>query len=192
MLSNEVKTISIEKFLAVDRVNHPYFVVDVRTPAEVNSESFETSINIPLQQITAGKFLKHVKDKGYSCDGSIYILCGSGMRAQKAAEQLKDDVSNPLVVIEGGIQAMKQANIPLKKGPGSVISLERQVRIAAGALVVASVILGAFVHSGFYGMAAFVGAGLIFAGITDWCGMALALARMPWNKVGVAHVKTPS
>ena len=64
-----------------------------------------------------------------------------------------------------------------------MISLERQVRIAAGSLVVLGTALGAFVHPGFLALAAFVGAGLVFAGITDTCGMGLLLARMPWNRV---------
>ena len=64
-----------------------------------------------------------------------------------------------------------------------VISLERQVRIAAGLLVLVAVTLGWLVHPAFLGLAAFVGAGLVFAGVTDTCGMGLLLARMPWNRV---------
>ena len=64
----------------------------------------------------------------------------------------------------------------------AVVSLERQVRIVAGFLTLGGVVLGALVHPGFYGLSAFVGAGLMFAGITDWCGMAMVLARMPWNR----------
>jgi predicted branched-subunit amino acid permease len=67
-----------------------------------------------------------------------------------------------------------------------VISLERQVRIVAGALVLAGVVLGYFVHPGFIRLSAFVGAGLVFAGITDWCGMGLLLAKLPWNKRKIA------
>ena len=62
------------------------------------------------------------------------------------------------------------------------ISLERQVRIAAGSLVVLGTALGAFVHPGFLALSAFVGAGLVFAGVTDTCGMGMMLARMPWNR----------
>jgi len=61
------------------------------------------------------------------------------------------------------------------------------VRIAAGALVLLGVLLGAFVHAGFLALSAFVGAGLVFAGVTDWCGMGLLLAKMPWNQVAVAE-----
>ena len=64
----------------------------------------------------------------------------------------------------------------------SVMSVERQVRIAAGLMVFAGVALGTFYHPGFYGLSGFIGAGLMFAGITDWCGMGLLLARAPWNR----------
>jgi Flp pilus assembly protein TadB len=71
---------------------------------------------------------------------------------------------------------------PSAADSGTVISLERQVRITAGALVVTGVVLGWFVHPGFYGLSAFIGAGLVFAGITDICGVCLLLAKLPWNK----------
>ncbi len=70
---------------------------------------------------------------------------------------------------------------PLERGTTKVISLERQVRIVAGSLVVIGVVLGYFVHPWFVGLSAFVGAGLVFAGITDFCGMGLLLAKFPWN-----------
>ena len=79
-------------------------------------------------------------------------------------------------------EACAQAGLPLVRGK-QVISLERQVRIAAGSLVLTGVILGWFVHPIFFGLSAFVGAGLVFAGVTDTCGMGLLLARMPWNRV---------
>ena len=70
------------------------------------------------------------------------------------------------------------------RGERKAISLERQVRIAAGSLVVLGTALGAFVHPDFLGLSAFVGAGLVFAGVTDTCGMGMMLARMPWNRAG--------
>jgi rhodanese-related sulfurtransferase len=80
-----------------------------------------------------------------------------------------------------GMYAWEQAGLPVNRGK-AVLSLERQVRIAAGLLVLTGTILGTWVHPGFYGLAAFVGAGLTFAGLTDWCGMAMLLAKMPWNQ----------
>ncbi len=87
------------------------------------------------------------------------------------------------VCIEGGMDALAQDNsLPLQKDPTAGLSLERQVRIGAGSLVLLGIVLGTILHPGVYALAAFVGAGLVFAGITDWCGMGLLLAKMPWNK----------
>ena len=84
-------------------------------------------------------------------------------------------------VLEGGMQAWAEAELPVKRGR-NVMGLERQVRIAAGALVLLGVILGWQVHGAFYGLSAFVGAGLMFAGITDTCCMGMLMAKMPWNQ----------
>ena len=86
-------------------------------------------------------------------------------------------------MLEGGVTAWEQAGLPVKRGK-TVLSLERQVRVAAGLLVLTGVVLGFLVHPAFFGLAAFVGAGLTFAGLTDWCGMAMLLAKMPWNQRG--------
>jgi rhodanese-related sulfurtransferase len=90
-----------------------------------------------------------------------------------------------LVNVEGGTLAWEQAGLPVVRGK-EAISLERQVRIAAGSLVLLGTALGAFVHPAFLGLAAFVGAGLVFAGVTDSCGLGMLLARMPWNQAGGA------
>jgi rhodanese-related sulfurtransferase len=87
-----------------------------------------------------------------------------------------------VVNVEGGTLAWAEAGLPVVRGP-KAISLERQVRIAAGSLVLLGAVLGWFVHPAFVGLSAFIGAGLVFAGVTDTCGMALLLARMPWNQV---------
>jgi rhodanese-related sulfurtransferase len=110
------------------------------------------------------------------------LLCRSGGRAQKAAEKFLREGFNESVVVTGGTQAWIDAGLPVERGTIKVMSLERQVRIVAGSLVFIGVVLGWFVHRGFFGLSAFVGAGLVFAGITDFCGMGLLLARMPWNK----------
>ncbi len=81
--------------------------------------------------------------------------------------------------------------LPVARGPKAV-SLERQVRIAAGSLVLLGAALGAFVHPAFVGLSAFVGAGLLFAGVTDTCGMGMALARMPWNRRGQDAASCPA
>jgi len=86
--------------------------------------------------------------------------------------------------VEGGTDAWQRAGLPVVRGQDKVISLERQVRIAAGLLVLIGIAMGWLVHPVFLGLSAFVGAGLTFAGITDWCGMGMLLAKMPWNQRG--------
>ena len=85
-----------------------------------------------------------------------------------------------LSVIEGGLGAYVKAAGRTLKGKAR-LSLERQVRIAVGSLVLIGVVLGFFVHPGFLIVSAFVGTSLVFAGVTDWCGMGILLGRMPWN-----------
>jgi len=131
--------------------------------------------NIPLDALRPGA-LPLPKDR------PVYLLCQRGGRATKAAEQLAQaGFTNPIVV-EGGTESWSNAGLPVEKSGASVISLERQVRIGAGSLVLLGVLLGWFVHPYFIGLSAFVGAGLVFAGLTDWCGMGLLLAKAPWNQ----------
>jgi hypothetical protein len=109
------------------------------------------------------------------------LVCRSGKRAEQAYQKLQATGCENLEVLDGGVIAWESAGLPVVRGVRA-ISLERQVRITAGLLVLLGVILGTWVHPAFYGLSAFVGAGLVFAGITDWCGMAMVLAKMPWNR----------
>ena len=115
----------------------------------------------------------------------LYIICRSGSRGRQACEKFAAAGYTNVVNVEGGTLAWEQAGLPVVPGK-KTISLERQVRIAAGALVVLGTALGFFVHPAFLSLPAFVGAGLIFAGVTDTCGMGMLLARMPWNRAGEA------
>jgi hypothetical protein len=87
-----------------------------------------------------------------------------------------------LTVITGGTNSCIQLGIPVNRTKTKMISIERQVRIGAGFLVLTGVALGYWVAPAFYLLSGFIGAGLMFAGITDWCGMGILLARAPWNK----------
>lgn len=115
--------------------------------------------------------------------GPLYTICRSGSRGRQAAERFHAAGFTRVVNVEGGTLAWERAGLPVVRGRAAV-ALERQVRIAAGALVVLGTALGAFVHPAFLGLAAFVGAGLVFAGVTDTCGLGMLLARMPWNRAG--------
>jgi hypothetical protein len=120
------------------------------------------------------------------------LICRSGSRSRQAAEAFEREGFANSVSVDGGTLAWERAGLPVVRGERKAISLERQVRIAAGSLVVLGTALGAFVHPGFLGIAAFVGAGLVFAGITDTCGMGLMLAKMPWNRVAPDGASRPT
>jgi len=150
-------------------------VLDVRTPVEFAEVHVPQARNIPLDELKTGA-LQLPKDQ------PVYLLCRSGQRATKAAEKLARDGYAHAIVVEGGTLAWIDANLPVTRGTTKVISLERQVRIAAGAIVFTGVLLAHFVNFNFIWLAGFVGAGLVFAGITDFCGMGLLLAKMPWNR----------
>ena len=171
-----ITTLELEKLLSA---NPRLTLLDVRTPAEFDGGHIEGSINIPLDQLNSAYFLKNNK---HLRERTFYLLCQRGPRAQHAAKLFDQEGLSGAVVVDGGISAWIDAGFKVKKGKSKVISLERQVRIAAGGLVLLGLILGKFVHPSFYWLSALVGAGLINAGITDWCGMGLLLARLPWNQ----------
>ena len=154
-------------------------LIDVRTPVEYREVHVEIARNVPLDQLDAAALMQA---RNGSANEPLYLICRSGSRGQQACEKfLKAGFSN-VVNIEGGTMACVEAGLPVVRGK-KAISLERQVRIAAGSLVLLGAILY-FVHPAFIGLSAFVGAGLVFAGITDTCGMGMMLARMPWNQCG--------
>jgi rhodanese-related sulfurtransferase len=158
-------------------------ILDVRTAAEVKASGLPDCIHIPLHELTPERLKMEVNRSGKN-GAQIYLLCQSGQRSEIAADQLKGDVDSELIVIEGGMNAVQQSNISVApiSDTKTVMSLERQVRIAAGSLVFSGVALGMLVNANFYFLAGFVGAGLMFAGISNTCMMGMLIARMPWNK----------
>ncbi|WP_406697856.1 rhodanese-like domain-containing protein [Singulisphaera sp. Ch08] len=156
-------------------------LIDVRTPAEYREVHAEPARLVPLEALDP-KAIMEARDLTGRTNAPLYTICRSGSRGRSAAEKFHAAGFPNVINVEGGTLAWERAGLPVIRGQKTV-SLERQVRIAAGSLVVLGTALGAFVHPLFLGLAAFVGAGLVFAGITDTCGMAMILARMPWNQV---------
>lgn len=152
-------------------------LLDVRTPAEFHEAHLDLAENVPLESLDAAA----VGRSAAGTAGPIYVICQVGGRGAKACAKLAAAGLDRVVNVEGGTAAWIAAGLPVVRGR-KTISLERQVRIAAGLLVLVGSTLGYFVHPYFFGVAAFVGAGLTFAGITDTCGMGMLLARMPWNQ----------
>lgn len=176
-------TISPKHLHDLVRAGHKVNLVDVRTPVEFREVHVEFARNVPLDQLDVEKL--KVEQNGRV--EPLYVICRSGGRGKQACEKLEAAGLDCVVNVEGGTLAGDQAGLPVIRGE-KAMSLERQVRIAAGSLVLLGSVLGAFVSPYWIGLAAFVGAGLIFAGITDTCGMGILLAKMPWNQV--SHTKS--
>jgi rhodanese-related sulfurtransferase len=153
-------------------------LLDVRSPAEFRGGHVRGAVNLPLELVTVAKVSAL---RGVDTTRHVVLLCAAGKRATIAAERLSGK-GLQLLVVTGGTAACATAGLPMDKISNGVISIERQVRIAAGTMVFTGVMLGTFVHPAFYGLSGFIGAGLIFAGVTDWCGMGLLIAKAPWNK----------
>ena len=152
-------------------------LIDVRTPVEFREVHVKFARNVPLDLLDPAAL---VQARNGSADEPMYVLCRSGSRGQQACEKFHKAGFSNVINLEGGTLACVEAGLPVVRGK-KAISLERQVRIAAGSLVLLGVGLS-FVHPALIGLSAFVGAGLVFAGITDTCGMGMLLARMPWNQ----------
>ena len=150
-------------------------LIDVRTPAEFEEVHVPQAKNLPLDQLDPAAL-----DQSQP----LLVICRSGGRGQKACEKLRAAgfaVSN----VEGGTLAWEQAGYPVVRGR-KTMSLERQVRIAAGGIAFVGAVLALTIDPWFAGIPAFIGAGLVFAGVTDTCGMGMVLARMPWNRRGAS------
>ena len=152
-------------------------LVDVRTPAEFATLRISGFMNVPFERLNP-EALKST----LGTDSPIYCLCQTGTRSQFVAARLRAAGFRRVVHVDGGTNAWLAEALPVVHGERSVISLERQVRIAAGALVLLGTLAGVFIHPAGYWLAGFIGAGLAYAGVTNFCGMSMLLARMPWNQ----------
>lgn len=152
--------------------------VDVRSPAEFASVHAVGAKLYPLDALDPKRIAAEL---GISAQAPVILLCASGNRARKAAEKFHAEGIPHCLVVEGGTKAWEAAGLPVVRGKGS-ISIERQVRIGAGSMVLLGVVLGSWVDPLWFLLSGFVGAGLMIAGITDWCGMGMLLAKMPWNQ----------
>lgn len=173
-----MNTISPQQLRELHERDRNLRLIDVRTPAEFQAAHVPFAENWPLESLDPGTLYK-------ACGGAaavpIYVICQKGGRGANACGKLLAAGLCNVTNVEGGTSGWEQAGLPVVRGT-QTLSLERQVRIAAGMLVLTGSALGYFVHPYWIGLAAFVGAGLTFAGITDTCGMGMLLARMPWNQ----------
>ncbi len=165
-----ISTHQLANQLAEQRVK----VIDVREPMEFAAGHIAGSLNVPLARINQADLPK----------GPLVLVCHSGNRsAQALAQLMQQGHPHPLTDLEGGVPAWQQAGLPLRKLKNAPLPLMRQVQIAAGSLVLLGLVLGTWVAPAWILLSWFVGAGLVFAGVSGFCGMARLLAAMPWNRV---------
>ena len=174
---SEFATVSASQLAELDAQGH-IDVIDVRTPAEYREVHAVLALNVPLDSLDPHAVMK---DRNGTVDQPLYVICRSGNRSGKACRKFIEAGYTRVVNVDGGTNAWDDAGLPVVRGK-KAISLERQVRIAAGFLVLLGAVLS-FWNIYFAALSGFVGAGLMFAGVTDTCGMAMLLAKMPWNQV---------
>lgn len=148
-------------------------LVDIREPAEHAREKIPGAHSMPLSGFDPAKL---------AVGKAVIFHCQSGNRTRTNADRLCVVEAPEMYVLEGGITGWKSAGHATNLDRSKPIELQRQVQIAAGSLTVLGLLLALLISPWFALLSAFVGCGLMFAGISGWCGMAHLLAIMPWNK----------
>ncbi len=157
-------------------------IIDVRTPAEYQSIHIPGSYNVPLDQLP-----EHKIELANAIQVPVILICRSGTRAEQAAKIFDTTSLEHVHILRGGISAWEQAQKPVNRGK-QLWSMERQVRFVAGSIVLLSV-LGSFVWEPSALLAAFVGAGFVYSGLTDTCGMAILLSKLPYNRASGCDIR---
>ncbi|MFC7245262.1 rhodanese-like domain-containing protein [Catellatospora aurea] len=150
-------------------------LVDVRTPGEYETAHIAGAVNLPLDRVDS-----HLQDVVAAAGTTMVIICQSGNRAEQCRTKLATAGLTNVAVMTGGMNAWLAEGCPVVRGRRRW-SLERQVRLAAGGIVVASVLVSVWVPAARY-LAGFIGAGLTFAALTDTCAMGMMLSRLPYNR----------
>lgn len=171
----ELKMVSPQEALSEAKKNPQIKLLDVRSAWEFSQVHIKDSINLPIDMISA-----KINDLIQSRQNYI-VLCRTGNRSPMAADMLIQSGVNGVKVMQGGITRWQKEKLPLVKGQGK-ISLERQVRLIAGSLVLSGILLSWLIHWAFLFVSLFVSCGLIFAGLTDNCLLGILLMKLPYNK----------
>ena len=175
-----VRSISPAALRALLRDGRPCAVLDVRTPAEFDSAHLPGAHALPLNELSPAALQK----LALAPDAPLYLLCQSGGRARRAADQLAAAGVPGCTVVEGGLDACISAGLPVERGASPVLPLMRQVQIVIGLVSGIGAALAVWKDPLFALVPLFTGTGLLFAGLTGTCGLALLRARMPWNQRG--------
>ncbi|MCZ3383760.1 rhodanese family protein [Kosakonia sp. SOY2] len=153
-------------------------IVDIRQADEFRREHLPDAVSLPLDDVLAGQTVTPI-----SPDQTVIFHCQSGMRTQQNADALvRAAAPAKVMILDGGLNNWKREKLPTVQDKRQPRPLMQQVQIVAGSLILLGVVLGFTLHPNFFLLSGFVGAGLLFAGLSGWCGMALLLAKMPWNR----------
>jgi rhodanese-related sulfurtransferase len=154
-------------------------LVDIREPVEHAREAIPGARSSPLSSYGAHSL------QGFQSENAPAVIfhCQSGKRTSDNAERLRTCDAPELYILEGGLTGWKSAGFATRVDRSKPIEIQRQVQIAAGSLVLTGLALAYLVSPWFLALSAFVGTGLVFAGVSGWCGMAKMLGLMPWNRV---------
>lgn len=168
-----IKTITPQAAQAL--ITQGAILVDVRNADEYAREHIAAARHVPMEQLSTGALRAEAAP-------AVIFHCRSGNRTQVNAAALSACTACDAYILEGGLDAWKKAGLPVLADAAQPMELQRQVHIAAGSIALLGTILGATIAPWFYLVPGFVGAGLIFAGLTGFCGLARVLMKMPWNR----------
>jgi rhodanese-related sulfurtransferase len=171
MTAQTVTASTLSRWLAADEA----LVVDVREPAEFAGGHIPGSVSVPMAKIGD-------MDLGALGTRKLVLVCASGRRSEMSCARVADRAPTSVHSLTGGLAAWRAEDGAIEGTGREVLPLDRQVLIGAGSVVLTGIALGSLIHPAFYALSAFAGTGLIVAGTTGFCGMALILARAPWNR----------
>ena len=173
-------SITVSELRALQQSGAPLELIDVRTPAEFAAVHVEFAQNQPLDQLDVNS----IQSARANPEQRLYVICKMGGRSTKACQQFVDANIANIVNVAGGTDAWLEAGYDVDRSDRKAMALDRQVRIAAGSLVLTGVAVSALVQPAWIGLviAGFIGGGLVFSGLTDTCGMGMLISKMPWNK----------
>jgi rhodanese-related sulfurtransferase len=152
-----------------------FHLIDIREADEFAREHIGGAVSMPLSQVEQA-------DVKIEAGRTAVFHCKSGMRTEANCARLASRIDGDALLLDGGLDAWKKAGLPVRDNAKAPLPMNRQVQITAGTLVLAGALIGTFIHPAGHALSGLIGAGLIFAGASGWCGMANVLAAMPWNR----------
>jgi rhodanese-related sulfurtransferase len=150
-------------------------LIDIREPDEFAREHIAGARSVPLSTMEGGHF-------AVAPQGTVVFHCKSGMRTNSNCARLAAHVEGGAFMLDGGLEGWKKAGLPVTTDAKAPLELNRQVQITIGLLMLIGVALTLLVDRGFIVLPGILGAGLLFAGVSGWCGMAHLIALAPWNR----------